>query len=148
MISPTKKSANFLFASIMLALTLATGHVAAAGMKETVSVVLDGAHEVPSNSSAASGNAMISIADDKSVSGNITTKGIEGTVAHIHEGALGKSGPPIITLSKGEGGTWMVPAGSKLSDAQYASFKTGNLYVNVHSAAIPGGEIRGQLMPK
>ena len=35
--------------------------------------------------------------------------------------------------------------GVKLTEAQMASFKAGNLYVNVHSAANPGGEIRGQL---
>jgi hypothetical protein len=37
------------------------------------------------------------------------------------------------------------PAGAKLTDAQYAAYKAGNLYVNVHSAKNPGGEIRAQL---
>jgi hypothetical protein len=41
----------------------------------------------------------------------------------------------------------VVPAGSKLTDAQYASFKAGNLYVNVHSPDHKGGEIRTQLKP-
>ena len=35
----------------------------------------------------------------------------------------------------------------ELTEAQMASLKAGNLYVNVHSAANPGGEIRGQLKP-
>jgi len=45
------------------------------------------------------------------------------------------------------GDTYTVPAGAKLSEAQYASFQAGNLYVNVHTAANPGGELRGQLKP-
>ncbi len=66
-------------------------------------------------------------------------------MAHIHVGA--PSGPPIITLDKGADGSWSVPAGSKLTDEQYASFKAGQLYVNVHSAEHKAGEIRGQLKP-
>ena len=65
-------------------------------------------------------------------------------MAHIHEGAAGANGPVIVPLTK-DGDTYKVPAGAKLTSAQLASFKAGNLYVNVHSAANPGGEIRGQL---
>ena len=96
---------------------------------------------------SASGTGTITINPDKSVTGTIKTTGIDGTVAHIHVGAPGQSGPPIITLSKGADGTWSVPAGSVLTDEQYASFKAGNLYVNVHSAEHKPGEIRDQLKP-
>jgi hypothetical protein len=112
-----------------------------------VAVVLTGDLEVPTVKTAAKGTGKISIAADKSVSGMITTSGITGTMAHIHEGAPGKNGPPIITLEKGVDGAWAVPAGSKLTDAQYQSFKAGNLYVNVHSEEHKGGEIRAQLNP-
>jgi CHRD domain len=110
-------------------------------------VKLTGAEETPPVTSSASGTGTITIAADKSVSGTIKTTGIEGTVAHIHVGAPGQSGPPIITLDKGADGVWSVPAGSTLTDAQYASFKAGNLYVNVHSAEHKPGEIRAQLKP-
>ena len=112
-----------------------------------VKVHLVGAEETPPVTTSATGTGTITIAADKSVSGSLKTMGIEGTVAHIHVGAPGVAGPPIITLNKGADGVWSVPAGSKLSDEQYASFKAGNLYVNVHSAAHPPGEIRGQLKP-
>ena len=50
----------------------------------------------------------------------------------------------IVPLTK-EGDTYNVPAGAKLTAEQMASFKAGELYVNAHSAANPGGEIRGPL---
>lgn len=112
-----------------------------------VKVHLIGADETPPVTTSASGNGTITIGTDKSVSGSVKTTGIDGTVAHIHVGATGVAGPPIITLTKGADGMWSVPAGSKLTDEQYASFKAGNLYVNVHSAAHAPGEIRGQLKP-
>jgi CHRD domain len=125
------------------ALVAFSGSIFAADLK----VNLTGAEETPPVTTSASGTGTISIAADRSVSGTIKTAGIDGTVAHIHVGAPGQSGPPIITLDKGADGVWSVPAGSKLTDDQYASFKAGKLYVNVHSALHKPGEIRGQLKP-
>jgi hypothetical protein len=87
----------------------------------------------------------ITVSADKSVSGSITTSGIDAKAAHIHEGERGKNGPVIIPLNKTADNMWSVPEGAKLTNAQYASYMAGNLYVNVHTAANPGGEIRAQL---
>jgi len=114
---------------------------------DDVKVSLSGSEETPPVTTSATGTGLITIAKDKSVSGRITTTGIDGTVAHIHVGAPGQSGPPIITLEKTADGVWSVPAGAKLTDEQYASFKAGTLYVNVHSAEHKPGEIRAQLKP-
>lgn len=114
---------------------------------EDVKVSLSGSEETPPVTTSATGTGLITIAKDKSVSGRIKTTGIDGTVAHIHVGAPGQSGPPIITLEKTADGVWSVPAGAKLTDEQYASFKAGTLYVNVHSAEHKPGEIRAQLKP-
>ena len=119
-----------------------------AAIAQTVSVGLKGASEVPANNSTASGTGSISVAADKSVSGNITTSGIEGKMAHIHTGAAGANGPVVVGLTKDGDNGWTVPAGAKFTDEQYAAYVAGGLYVNVHSAAHPGGEIRGQLLPK
>ncbi len=121
--------------------------IALPAFAEKVKVTLTGAEETPPVTTTATGHGTITINDDKSVTGTIRTKGIQGTVAHIHVGAKGESGPPIITLTQGPDGTWKVPAGSKLTDEQYASFKSGNLYVNVHSDQHKPGEIRAQLKP-
>jgi CHRD domain len=139
--SPNKSRVRALVAAAGL---LAIG---ASALAADVKVKLTGAEETPPVATAATATGTISIAADKSVSGSVKTAGIDGTMAHIHLGAPGKAGPPIITLSKGADGVWSVPAGSKLTDDQYASFKAGNLYVNVHSADHKPGEIRAQLTP-
>jgi hypothetical protein len=113
---------------------------------QTVKVTLSGNNQVPPVQTKATGGGTITVGQDKSVSGSVTTKGVEGTAAHIHEAAPGKSGPVIIPLTK-NGETWSVPPGAKLTDEQYKNFEAGNLYVNVHSAANKAGEIRGQLTP-
>lgn len=120
----------------------------ALAMAQTATFDLKGSNEVPANGSAAGGSGSISVAADKTVTGTITTTGIEGRAAHIHTGAAGANGPVIVALSKNGDNGWTVPAGAKLSDEQYAAYVAGTLYVNVHSAAFPGGEIRGQLQPK
>jgi len=129
---------------IGLVLILASAGVALA---ENVKVTLIGSDEVPAVSTKASGSGTITIKDDKSVSGSVTTSGIKGTMAHIHMAAAGKNGPVIIPLTKSGNHGWAVPAGAKLTDDQYKAFKAGDLYVNVHSAAHKSGEIRGQLKP-
>ncbi|WP_084150810.1 CHRD domain-containing protein [Azohydromonas australica] len=53
----------------------------------------------------------------------------------------------IIPLTKGDAGTWSVPAGAKLTPEQMKAYQAGELYVNVHSAANKGGEVRAQLKP-
>jgi hypothetical protein len=112
-----------------------------------VKVSLSGDQEVPPVKTEASGSGTITVNADKTVSGSIMTKGITATAAHIHDGPMGKNGGVAVPLAKDGDGKWSVPAGAKLSDAQYSAFTSGGLYVNVHSAAHPDGEIRGQLKP-
>ena len=110
-------------------------------------VTLSGGQEVPPVTTSASGSGTITVAADQSISGKITTTGVKGTAAHIHVAAPGTNGPVIVPLTKdGENG-WAVGPGAKLQDAHFQAFKDGNLYVNVHSAANPNGEIRGQIKP-
>lgn len=131
---------------------LAAGIVAAvfsasAAFAQTVRVTLSGDQETPPVKTAASGSGTITVNPDKTVSGSVATTGVEATMAHIHQAPSGKSGPVIIPLQKNGEYGWTVPAGAKLTDEQYQAFKSGNLYVNVHSEANKAGEIRGQLMP-
>jgi len=67
------------------------------------------------------------------------------TAAHIHDGTVGTNGPIIVPLVAGASGSWSVPANSFLSLDQVIKFQNGGLYVNIHTASNPGGEIRGQI---
>ena len=116
-------------------------------LADDVKLKLSGDVEVPPVTTMATGDGTITIKPDMSVSGKVMTSGLDGTMAHIHIGKAGSNGPVIITLSKSGDHDWMVPAGSKLSEAQYQAYKAGELYVNVHTAAHKPGEIRGQPMP-
>jgi CHRD domain-containing protein len=110
-------------------------------------VMLSGNQEVPPVSTAATGSGTITVLMDRSVSGSVTTSGVAGSAAHIHLAASGQNGPVIVPLNKTGDNVWSVPPAIRLNDAQYEAYRLGNLYVNVHSAANPGGEIRGQIKP-
>lgn len=137
--------------NIRLSLTAALATVAVliagcAGMHRNMyTLTLTGSQEVPPVSTTATAQSTVKIASDKSVSGSITTTGIVGTAAHVHMAASGANGPVIVPLAKTADNVFSVLAGAKLTDEQYAAYKAGHLYVNVHSAAYPGGEIRAQL---
>lgn len=139
--------ANTPFLKHLLLTTAVAACFAAPVLAKDVKVSLTGAEETPPVTSAATGAGKISVSKDHTVKGSIKTTGIDGVAAHIHVGAPGQSGPPIITLTKGADGVWTVPDGSKLTDEQFASFTSGNLYVNVHSPEHKSGEIRAQLKP-
>jgi hypothetical protein len=112
-----------------------------------VHVDLGGSQEVPAVSVDGTGSGTIMVASDGSVSGSVTTNGVAGIMAHIHMGAIGSNGPVIIPLKQTAPNVWSVPAGAKLTAAQMAAYKRGDLYVNVHTAAHRGGEVRGQILP-
>jgi hypothetical protein len=107
---------------------------------------LNGAQETLAVTTFATGTAVFTIdTDSGAISGTVNTSNIDATVAHIHEGPVGVLSPVIVPLTKGDNGTWTVPDGSTLTPSQLESLKNGNLYVNVHTAANPTGEIRGQI---
>lgn len=130
---------------VLSAVAISLSGCANMGLSSDTEVTLSGNQEVPPVTTSASGSGIITIGPDKSVSGSITTAGVAATAAHIHDGAPGRNGPVIIPLVSTSDNVWTVPAGAKLTDAQHESYRAGNLYVNVHSAAHKGGELRGQL---
>lgn len=108
---------------------------------------LRGAQEVPPNASVATGaGTLVTTPSTREIKAAVVTTGITGTAAHIHQGALGVNGPIIVPLVESVPGSGIWTGAATLTDAQYNSLAAGNLYFNVHSAAFPDGEIRGQIV--
>ena len=107
---------------------------------------LKGAEEVPPVTSTATGSADITYdSDSKNLSWTIQHSGLSGdvTAAHFHgPAAPGENAPPVvpIEMSKLSQGT------ATLDDKQAAALTEGRWYLNLHTAAHPNGEIRGQVM--
>jgi hypothetical protein len=67
------------------------------------------------------------------------------TMAHLHSGAAGVSGPPILTLDvTGKDSDECLAVDKEKLDPIVAN--PGAFYVNVHTAEFPGGAVRGQLV--
>lgn len=133
---------------IAIAAASAMGMVANVSMAQEQDITLSGSNEVPAINTTATGTGAVTINSDHTVKAKISVKGMTATQSHIHEAAAGANGPVIVPFVKTGDNTFEAPPGAKLTDAQYASYKAGKLYVNVHSAAHPGGELRGQLAGK
>ncbi|MFK7856542.1 MAG: spondin domain-containing protein [Granulosicoccus sp.] len=122
------------------------------GDPQVVSVSLNAAQEIPAPvgvPAGASGSADVSVADNGAVTATLGVSNLTGpaTMAHIHRGFDGATGPVLIGLVSEDGGsTWTVPADARaLTTDEIGAFNRGELYFNVHTAANMPGEIRGQI---
>ena len=115
---------------------------------EKMKATLDGKSEVPPNASTGTGTADVDYdAATKKLTWKLTYSGLSGpaTAAHFHGPAeAGKNAGVAVAIPNA--GTSPVEGSATLTDAQAADLTAGKYYVNVHTAANPGGEIRGQVM--
>jgi len=122
-----------------------------------LTATLTGSQEVPPVSTTAYGQAIMSY-DDVSKLFNLAVYEVgipqsDIVAAHIHVGAPGVNGPVIYNL--GGGASWSGSGvifarfitGGLFPAAYEADLLAGNTYINIHTPAHPGGEIRGQLIP-
>lgn len=113
----------------------------------TFTALLDGVSEVPPNNSTATGTASLTFnTTTKVFTISVSYSGVTAVGGHIHKAAVGQNGGVVFPFSSTESPI------NYTSDALDASMETdlkANLYyVNIHSSAFPGGEIRGQLIKK
>jgi hypothetical protein len=128
--------------------TLAVGILfAGPAFAEKMKATLNGKSETPPNASTGKGTADIDYdAATKKLSWKLTYSGLSGpaTAAHFHGPAEpGKNAGVAVAIPNA--GTSPVEGSATLTDAQAADLQAGKYYVNIHTAANPGGEIRGQV---
>lgn len=119
---------------------------------------LDGTQQVPSLSVSGTGTGVLVLSTDRSqIDYSVAYQGLTGTLtagAHVHIGAVGQtggivkgiavSGDPASGLNIGQ---WRTSDGTQpLTSAVVDSLIAGKCYLNYHTAAHQGGEIRGQLI--
>lgn len=117
----------------------------------TINVAASSAEVFPSTNSTATGTGQLTFnLVTGVVTGGVTLSGITATLAHIHHGIAGTNGPVIVDFlaTAADPNRWEVETGDVLNADQVNALLAGQLYVNVHSAAHPGGEIRGQIKPQ
>ena len=114
------------------------------------SATMTAASEVPSTTSAGSGDALATLdTATKALTYTVTFQNLTGpaTAAHFHgPAAAGANAGVVVPL--GNTPTSPIHGSKVLTDAQIADLEAGKWYVNVHTAANPGGEIRGQVTQK
>jgi len=157
-----KKVAIQLFVFLVLVLFVSIGISAG---ERSFKAKLSGSEIVPSVKTMAKGEAVFQLSKDgNELTYKLTVADIENvTAAHIHDGKVGKSGPPIVSLYAGpkkegkfsgtlsEGTITAKDLMGQLKGKLFSHFidmiEDGHAYVNVHTDKYPGGEIRGQIRP-
>jgi hypothetical protein len=134
--------------------TFAVAAFVAAGMPASADVIalnanLKGTSEVPPNQSKGAGSVAVTYdTADKTLSWKGSYSGLSGavTAAHFHgPAAVGRNAGIMVSIAiSGTSGTF--EGSATISDAQAADLLAGRWYVNLHTAANPAGEIRGQVL--
>ena len=135
----------------------------ASGGTVTYAAELRPSNEVPPVNSSAFGSAFVTFdLINNTIAWDARAAGIANpTMAHIHRGAAGTNGPVVINFATSAA---QIAGGRTSGAGPITAFQSANLqpadlanlatpagaagyYVNIHSSAFPGGEVRGQLVP-
>ena len=140
---------------IALATALAAGALVVAGcgmmgssgamMGSAMTIPMTGANEVPPNASTGTGTAKVDL-DGNVLKWTVTYSGTTGpvTAGHFHGPAMAGANAGVVVPFPGPISS-PITGTATLTAAQVADLKAGLWYVNLHTAANPGGELRGQV---
>ncbi|WP_303310360.1 CHRD domain-containing protein [Hymenobacter sp. BT730] len=105
---------------------------------------LNGAQEVPATTSTATGSFTGTYnTNTRLISYTVTYQGLTPTAGHIHQAAPGVNGPIIVPFANVS--TSPITGSETLSEENGAKLLAGETYTNLHTTALPGGEIRGNI---
>ena len=108
---------------------------------------LSGDQEAPPVPGAARGGCFASLDAGAGTLSMLCVHDVAGaTVMHVHRGAPGVNGPVLFDL--GDPLSPVVALWTGMTAGDVSDLLAGNLYVNVHTAGRPAGEIRGQILPR
>ncbi len=110
---------------------------------QSVNVTCDGIQEVPANGSTATGLGALSFnANPTNLAYNITHNVLNESAAHFHNAPVGVGGGVVFNLGVGSPkiGNWAAPVN------MVRELFRDRIYINIHSTAFPGGEIRGNVI--
>jgi hypothetical protein len=125
---------------------------AAAAQPVQLGATLTGASEVPPVNSPGRGDAQVTYDKaSKQLRWNVTYAGLTGPAqaAHFHgPAAPAANAPVVVNIAPGGPPTSPITGSAQLTDQQAEQLLAGQWYLNVHTAANKGGEIRGQVAPR
>lgn len=145
---------TFTLCRATLAAGVATFALAGCGMMSmshtaSFSGAMNASSEVPPNMTRGSGMAEAWLNKDSNVlKWKITYSGLSGpaTMAHFHGPAMAGANAGVVIPFNNPASP--IEGQATLTSSQAADLMAGKWYANVHTAANPGGEIRGQMLPK
>ena len=158
------KRALHVGAAMMAALLF--GAAGASAQAVVATATLGGGDETPILLSGAAGTAEVAIdttAKEFAITLRIFNIPTTTTAGHIHVGSKGIAGPVVLDFPAIAGRLGDFVTAFRVGEASFRpnaaigintiddliqAVANGNAYVNIHTTTFPGGEIRGQLVPK
>jgi hypothetical protein len=139
--------ASLLLAPVLMSAAIATPLTAAMADTVKLGATLNGANETPAADPDGTGTFTAEVDPEKGDFCYTLTSAKIGapTMAHVHTGAAGTNGAPVVTLDP-KGSDECIAVEPDVLKPMVATPE--NYYVNIHNAEFPNGAIRGQLVKK